>query len=164
MKTIYLARHAEAVPVGTAGVYHDFDRPLTPYGEMLLQRQAQTLAQLAPDLQACYASPLLRTQQTAQLLLAGRDVSISPVDALGASPSLSAMQRLLQQTEATQILLVTHQPFVVSLLSWLLTAEQDLNTAFEPGTLACFQLFQLAPRPAGLLQWLMSAEIMAKLA
>lgn len=164
MKTIYLARHAEAVPVGTAGVYHDFDRPLTAYGEMLLQRQARALVKLAPDLQICYASPLLRTQQTAQLLLAGRDVPLTPVDALGASPSLSAIQRLLEQTAAEQILLVTHQPFVVSLLSWLLTAEQELNTAFEPGTLACFQLFQLAPRPAGLLQWLMPAEMLARLA
>lgn len=164
MKTIYLARHAEAEPVGSAGIYHDFDRPLTAYGETLLQRQAQALKKLAPELHCCYASPLLRTQQTARLLLADRDVAITSVDALGASPSLSAIQRLLHQTEAEQMLLVTHQPFVVSLLSWLLTAEQELNAAFEPGTLACFQLFQLEPRPAGVLQWLMPAEMLAQLA
>lgn len=163
MKTLYLARHAEAAPVGSAGIYHDFDRPLTAYGRGLLQQQAQALRKLAPDLQACYASPLLRTQQTATILVEGRSIPLESADCLGASPSFSTVQQLLLESSAEQILLVTHQPFVVNLLSWLLTGDQDLNTAFEPGTMACLEVYQLHSQPEGQLNWLLPAEMLAAL-
>jgi len=164
MKTVYIARHAEALPVGTAGIYHDFDRPLSPAGLTLLQQQAKAFQQLTPQLEACYASPLLRTQQTAQTLVAPWGLPVEAADCLGAAPDLSAVQQLLHQSPAQSLLLVTHQPFVVQLLSWLLTGERDLNTSFEPGTMTCLRLYQTQPVPDGELLWLMPAEIMAALA
>lgn len=161
MKHIYIARHAEAVPIGMAGIYHDFDRTLTPVGEALLERQALGLQRLAPQMDLCIASPLVRTRQTAAILTAPYACPIETSEALGSHPNLQQVGDLLAATEARQILLVTHQPFVVQLVSWLLTGDDELSCEYSPGTLAALRLFQCEPQPRGELRWLMPPELLA---
>lgn len=161
MKEIYIARHAEAVPIGMAGIYHDFDRTLTPAGEALLERQALGFKRLAPTLQLCIASPLVRTRQTAALLTAPYGCPIETSEALGSHPHLQQVSELLAATDARHILLVTHQPFVVQLVSWLLTGDDEFSCEYSPGTVAALRLYQREPRPRGELLWLLPPEVLA---
>ncbi|HEY9840113.1 MAG: histidine phosphatase family protein [Candidatus Sericytochromatia bacterium] len=164
MKTIYVARHAEAVPVGLAGVYHDFDRYLTDTGIELLERQAKALMHMEPEIQACFSSPLVRARQTATQLVQAYGCEVQSSEALGSTPDLGQVQRLLEATSARTVLLVTHQPFVVQLVSWLLTGDSELSCHFGTASVACLHLHLLSPGPRGELMWLMNSETMAHLA
>ncbi len=163
MKTLYIARHAEAVSVGLPGVYHDFDRYLTSAGLELLERQARALQHIEPQIQACYTSPLVRARQTAEQLAGAYGCPIETHDALGSMPDLRGVQKLLENTDARSVLLVTHQPFVVQLVSWLLTGDSEFATHFDTASMACLRLYTFEPAPRGELQWLMSADLLAQL-
>lgn len=163
MKTLYIARHAEAVSVGLPGVHHDFDRYLSPAGVELLERQARALMHIEPEIQICYTSPLVRARQTAEQLAGAYGCPIESNEALGALPDLRRVQQLLETTSARSVMLVTHQPFVVQLVSWLLTGDSEVATHFGTASLACLRLYTLEPSPRGELQWLMSAEQLAQL-
>ncbi len=162
MKTIYIARHGEAVPIGQGGVYHDFDRFLTETGSAAVSAQAKGFHQLENRLQACFSSPLLRTQQTAEILCKPTNTQIQSLDALGASPDFDKVLSTIFASEAERILLVTHQPFVEHLLSGLLTADHNLSSQFDTGTMACLQMHQLSPDPYGELIWFLPAAVMAQ--
>lgn len=164
MKTIYLARHGEAVSVGHEGVQHDFDRHLSERGRALLQRQAEAFPRLESRIEACYSSPLLRTRQTAEILGRPFGAEVQATEALGSRPAFSEVLKLLEKSSAQTILLVTHQPFVVELCAWLVSGERHFLTTYSTGTVACLRLFQLTPAPRGELVWMMPAEIMASLA
>lgn len=163
MKTIYIARHGEAVPIGQAGVYHDFDRFLSEAGKASLSKQAKGFQILEPQLQACLASPLLRAQQTAELLCQGSGVSVQALEALGASPDFAQVLAAISQSPAERILVVSHQPFVEHLLSGLLIADHSLSAKFETGTIACVEMQHLDPDPFGELLWMMPAAVMAQM-
>lgn len=163
MKTIYIARHAEAVSIGVNGVYSDFDRYLTEAGRAQLARQAKGLKQLEPRLEACFASPLVRARETAEALTSPYGIAVTTHEALGSRPDLAGVKALLAESKASRILLVTHQPFVVQLLSWLLTGDSEVNSHFGTATLACMHLHLLDPAPRGELQWLLPADMLAKL-
>jgi phosphohistidine phosphatase len=163
MKTIYIARHAEAVPVGVEGVYHDFDRYLTRTGLDLIERQARALMHLEPEIQACFSSPLVRARQTAEQLVEAYGCQVQCDEALGSSPDISQVQRLLEATPASSVLLVTHQPFVVQLTSWLLTGDSEVACHFGTAAIACVHQHLLSPIPRGELRWLLPAEIMSQI-
>jgi len=157
MKTLYVARHGEPVHLGAPHAPSDFDRYLTPEGEQKMQQQAQGLQNMGITFEACYASPLVRTQQTAQYLCAPFGTPIHSTDSLGSSPSIAQVQRLLQAETARHILLVTHQPFVVQLTSWLISGRMESSFAYHPGSMACIAVYSLEPTPQGELQWFLPA-------
>lgn len=163
MKTIYIARHAEAVPVGYPKVYSDFDRHLTPAGLALLERQAQALRYIEPEIQACFSSPLVRARQTAEQLAGPYGCPVETHDALGSLPHLEDVGKLLAETQARSVLLVTHQPFVTQLTSWLLTGDSEVACHFGTASVACLRLHLIEPAPRGELQWLLNAEMMARI-
>lgn len=158
MKTLYIARHGEPVHIGAKDAPTDFDRYLTPEGEEKLQQQARGLQKMGVTFEACYASPLVRTQQTAQFLCAPFGTTIQSADCLGSSPSMIQVQRLLAGETARHVLLVTHQPFVVQLTSWLISGRMETSFAYQPGTMACVSVYTLEPFPQGELQWFLPAE------
>lgn len=163
MKTLYIARHAEAVSIGYGGVQHDFDRFLTAEAEELLARQALGLKRLEPGIQACLSSPLLRARQTAEILCKPYGCPIESVDALGSMPQISEVSQLIQASPAHTLLLVTHQPFVVDLVSWLLTGDQELICHYSTATIACLRMHLFEPMPRGELLWLMNSSQLAQL-
>lgn len=163
MKTIYIARHAEAVSIGATGVHHDFDRYLTAQGQARLERQARALARIEPQLQVCFASPLVRARQTAEALVEPYGIPVETQDALGSRPDLQGVKELLAASPADRILLVTHQPFVVQLSSWLLTGDSEVSSQFGTAAIACLKLHLLNPSPRGELIWLMPSEFLAEL-
>jgi phosphohistidine phosphatase len=112
---LWVLRHGEAVPHGSRP--HDSERELTDNGRKEVLRSAEQL--LGQRLTAIYASPYLRAQETAQLV---REV-------LGFEPEIRTVEWLTPDTEpdkvaeqmvaVSDVLLVSHNPLVGNLLSYL---------------------------------------------
>lgn len=164
MKTLYISRHGEAVNIGAPGVFSDFDRHLSEEGQAKIAKQAKGLQRLGAHWDKILTSPLVRARQTAELL--NRDVGapIEFCDALGDSPSLGQIQKILAGLAEKRILLVSHQPFIVQLTAYLLTGRRDVSFNYSTGTMACLQSYQLQDEPRGELAWFMSSETLQTLA
>jgi len=112
---LWVMRHGEAVPHGAR--LHDSERELTDHGREEVLRSAALL--MGQPLTAIYASPYLRAQQTALLVR----------ETLGFEPEIRTVEWLTPDTEpdkvaeqlvsVSNVLLVSHNPLVGHLLSYL---------------------------------------------
>ncbi|CAN7286544.1 MULTISPECIES: phosphohistidine phosphatase SixA [Pseudomonas] len=112
---LWVLRHGEAEPHGSKP--HDSERELTDNGREEVLRAAANL--VGQPLTAIYASPYMRAQQTAHLVK----------DALGFEPEIRTVEWLTpdfdpdrvtdQLKSVTNVLLVSHNPLVGNLLSYL---------------------------------------------
>ncbi|MFY0727728.1 phosphohistidine phosphatase SixA [Pseudomonas sp. NFX15] len=112
---LWVLRHGEAVPHGTRP--HDSERELTDHGRKEVLSSAAHLR--GQSLTAIYASPYLRAQQTAQLVR----------EALAFEPEIRTVEWLTPDTDpdkvaeqlvsVSEVLLVSHNPLVGNLLSYL---------------------------------------------
>ncbi|HEF4762170.1 TPA: phosphohistidine phosphatase SixA [Pseudomonas putida] len=112
---LWVLRHGEAVPHGSTP--HDSERELTANGREEVLRAAANL--VGQPLTAIYASPFMRAQQTAHLVK----------DALGFEPEIRTVEWLTpdvdpdrvtdQLNSVTNVLLVSHNPLVGHLISYL---------------------------------------------
>ena len=111
---LWVLRHGEAVPYGSCP---DSERALTEHGRKeALSSAAQLIGQ---PLTAIYASPYLRAQQTAQIVR----------EALGFEPEIRTVGWLTPESDpdkvadqlvsVSDVLLVSHNPLVGNLLSYL---------------------------------------------
>ncbi|MGE3726978.1 MAG: phosphohistidine phosphatase SixA [Candidatus Sericytochromatia bacterium] len=163
MKTLYISRHGEAVNVGAPGVFSDFERYLSEMGKAKIERQALGLQRLGARWDKILSSPLVRARQTAELLNAPVGAPLEFCDALGDSPSLANVQKILANMSEKRILLVSHQPFIVHLTAYLLSGRRDIAFQYNTGTMACLHSFQLQDEPKGELNWFMSSETLQSL-
>jgi len=112
---LWVLRHGEAEPHGSRP--HDSERELTANGREEVLRAAANL--VGQPLTAIYASPYMRAQQTAQLVR----------EALGFEPEIRIVEWLTPDTDPDKVaeqlvsvseaLLVSHNPLVGNLLSYL---------------------------------------------
>ncbi|WP_433736672.1 phosphohistidine phosphatase SixA [Pseudomonas putida] len=112
---LWVLRHGEAVPHGSTP--HDSERELTANGREEVLRAAANL--VGQPLTAIYASPYMRAQQTAHLVK----------DALGFEPEIRTVEWLTpdfdpdrvtdQLKSVSNVLLVSHNPLVGNLISYL---------------------------------------------
>jgi phosphohistidine phosphatase len=111
---LWVLRHGEAEPHGKRP---DSERALTAHGREEVLRTAAEL--VGEPLTAIYASPYLRAQQTAQLVR----------ESLGFEPEIRTVEWLTPETDpdkvteqlvsVSNVLLVSHNPLVGNLLSYL---------------------------------------------
>ncbi len=71
---LYLVRHGETPWNKLRKVQGHSDIPLNEYGRYLAEQTALGLREV--DFSVAYTSPLIRARQTAEIILAGRDISI----------------------------------------------------------------------------------------
>ncbi|MFJ7285435.1 phosphohistidine phosphatase SixA [Pseudomonas sp. NPDC099000] len=112
---LWVLRHGEAEPHGSKP--HDSERALTEHGRKEVLTSAARL--IGKPLTAIYASPYLRAQETAQLVR----------EALGFEPEIRTVEWLTPDTDpdkvadqlvsVSDVLLVSHNPLVGNLLSYL---------------------------------------------
>ena len=111
---LWVLRHGEAEPYGSRP---DSERELTDHGrEEVLSSAARLMGQ---PLTAIYASPYLRAQQTAQLVreALGFEPEIRTVEWL--TPEVDPDRVAEQLVSVSNVLLVSHNPLVGNLLSYL---------------------------------------------
>jgi phosphohistidine phosphatase len=111
---LWVLRHGEAEPYGTRP---DSERALTDHGRKEVLSSAARL--MGQPLTAIYASPYLRAQQTAQLVreALGFEPEIRTVDWL--TPDTDPDKVAEQLVSVSNVLLVSHNPLVGHLLSYL---------------------------------------------
>jgi phosphohistidine phosphatase len=109
---IYLIRH------GIAAAHQDYTqdeaRSLTNQGRAKTTQVAKRLAAIGLNFDLLYSSPLVRAQQTAQILLQqglSRELqTLLPLAPAGSFPEALATLNTLNLTATTKIALVGHQP------------------------------------------------------
>jgi len=111
---LWVLRHGEAVPHGSK---IDSERELTEHGRNEVLRSAAHL--MGQPLTAIYASPYVRAQQTAQIVreALGFEPEIRTVDWL--TPESDPDKVAEQLVAVSNVLLVSHNPLVGNLLSYL---------------------------------------------
>ena len=159
---LLVIRHGIAVDPDAAA--DDALRELTPEGRKKMERAAQGLRRKLdpPDILA--TSPLLRAQQTAEILAeAFGGVAITTVDELTPSQPPTALGPWLGKHKAHDLVaMVGHEPHLSAVVSWLLTGNDCSLLHFGKGA-ACLLDFSEAVGPgrASLLWFMRSGHLRA---
>lgn len=132
---LYIIRHAEAVPRGTADVNADADRALTEHGHAQTRALSAALRQRGVHLNVLLTSPLLRARQTAQGLLDSWPVprpELRQCDELAPGGKPGKLARSLRKLRKEAVGLVGHMPDLAAHVAWLIgskKAQVDLAKA-----------------------------------
>lgn len=153
---IYLLRHGIAEDASPSGL--DEDRRLTEEGTLKLRSCARALRNLglAPDL--VLASPYVRAQATAQVVLKEwkREGEIRTTEALVPHAAGEEILTEIQKTSAKAVLLVGHEPHLSRLASLLISGTDDLSITMKKSG-CCKLSFIRGPGPGmATLEWLVS--------
>lgn len=135
--TLLVLRHGEAESFVLAGC--DRERRLTDYGCKQVQSSLTELAKQGVVPELILASPYVRAQQSAEYARAAfADAIFQTCPVLTPESDPFALSELLLQQEQKIILLVSHQPFVGTLLSYL-CGEPQGRYPMDTASLACIE-------------------------
>ncbi len=161
---IYIIRHAIA-ELREEWEQRDELRPLTKSGRAKMKRIARGLERIGVKLSHLYSSPLVRAQQTAEVVQKRFKLkSVGETNLLvpEANPE-DLIPFLNEHAEADALALVGHEPQVGALLALLLTGQMLSQLPFKKGGVALLE----APKPivAGrcALHWFMEPRALARL-
>lgn len=138
----------------------DSRRPLTKAGKRKMKEVAVGLREMAENLDVIGASPLLRAQQTAEIVASAYgDLSVSTTEALspGSDPA-SLVHWLGEHASAEFVAIVGHEPHLGMIVTWLMTGGRDSRVEMSKGGAALLD-FPLRVTPgSGTLQWLLTGS------
>lgn len=155
MKLLIL-RHGQAEPHFDEG---DAARQLTEHGRAQVAQICNLRAEALAQVRAIWASPFVRTQQTAAIVSQKLGLPVATQTFLVGEASPQAVLDALQQAEQWPLLLVSHQPLVGSLVNGL-TGSGGAHPHLHPmgtASLACLSSEVWADGCADL-DWLQHAE------
>jgi len=164
---LYLLRHGIAQDVGRDGITRDRDRPLTPRGHRRVQRVAEALKELEPDLDLILSSPLVRARQTAEIVVEvlglERRLEFTPHLAIPADSS-RLIQHLngLRPTPA-RVLLVGHEPHLGELTSLLTTGREGSVVTFRKAGLCRLEVGSLQAGRCATIEWVLPPRLLCRL-
>lgn len=148
---LLILRHGEAEPMTVA----DEARQLTEHGRVQVARICELRAGELERVRAIWASPFVRTRQTAEIVAEalGLPVITEPL-LIGNTPSQQVIDTL-EQAESFPLLLVSHQPLVGKLVNGLCGSgsTHPLGTS----SLACLRA-EVWANGCAELEWLQHAE------
>lgn len=160
--TLYLVRHAEALPVG-GSITRDAERVLSPAGTETAGLMGSVLARLDPAIRTVCTSPFERAVQTATLL-AGRfpqPPAVHPSENLAPAFTPQALlDELLALSRGAPVVAVGHQPDMTNFLSWLIAGAQA-DVAMPTGAVAC--VTTTPDGSAAMLRWLLTPALAREL-
>jgi phosphohistidine phosphatase len=157
-RRIYIVRHAIAEDVSHSG--RDEDRALTVEGRKKMKRAARGLASLGVAPAHLLASPLVRAQQTAEIVVeALPQPRIETCELLAPGVDERALTKLLNASYGgSDVMLVGHEPDLGEILSfWLSGSRGGVETRFKKGATACIASATLPPQGKAVLEWFMTA-------
>jgi len=155
---IYLIRHTEAVDPAQAGDMTDFDRPLTDAGRTQAQQLAKGLPARGAAIERLFVSPLLRTRQTAEPLIAAWGlIGEAVVDSEELAPGgrRRKLAKRLRKEPAASVGLVGHRPDLNRFAAWLI-GGRNAQIAMDKGGVALIRTDgEEVEKGAGELVWLL---------
>jgi phosphohistidine phosphatase len=157
---LYILRHGDAIRDTRL---HDSDRPLSDLGRQQAASVGRFLRGNAQHIEHVLRSPLLRAQQTAEVVL--NELGALPISTTEHLLSSSDPRHILQElTELNKpvVLLIGHEPHLSTTISVLLAGDERNRVMMRPCSLAC--LSNLSPREydKALLLWLIHPEQIAQ--
>jgi phosphohistidine phosphatase len=125
----------------------DDERPLTTDGRAKMKAVVEGLCVILKHIDIIGTSPLVRAEQTAEILSDGfGSVETVTVPALEPSSDLSSMLRFLRSTERLRVVaLVGHEPHLGRMTSWLLTGRDHPFVSPKKGSAMLLE-FEGSPR------------------
>ena len=160
---LYIIRHAWAAERDSSRWPNDELRPLTDEGRERFARVAKQLVRRGVAPQRIATSPLVRCQETAQLLADAlpEQVEIVPLDELRPGRELEGILRWTteQSRQHARIAWVGHSPDVAQLTAGLIGRSDD-QIRFAKGTSAHIKFDGSPTIAGGELQWLATAKIL----
>jgi len=165
MPSIYLLRHAEAVPHKDPRYRHDADRPLTEEGTERMRRAAEGMKSLDLYFDRILTSPFVRARETAQIVaeVLGAKDRLLVEEALASGARWDKVKKALAAGPAKDtetVLLVGHEPDLSRMTGDLIEAPRAA-IVFKKGTLARVAVDAIPPKEPGALAFLLSIDQMA---
>jgi len=158
---IYLIRHTEAVDPAEAGDMTDFDRPLTETGRTQAHQLAKALPMRGAAIERLFVSPLVRTRQTAEPLIAAWSLAGDAViesDELAPGGRRRRLAKRLRKQPAATVGLVGHRPDLNRFAAWLIGSKRA-QIAMDKGGVALIRTEgEEVEKGAGELIWLLPAR------
>lgn len=160
---IYIIRHAIAA-VREEWEQRDELRPLTPTGRAKMKRIARGLKQNGAKFSHLYSSPLVRAQQTAEIIQKRFKLKPAVETSLlvpEANPK-DILPFLNEHADDDALALVGHEPHVSAMLAFLLTGETRAQMPFKKGGIAMLE----TPKPIApgqcTLRWFMEPRALVR--
>jgi phosphohistidine phosphatase SixA len=161
---LYVVRHGSADRHAPGG---DAARALTEVGVREVEGTGRGLAALGVALDALFASPLRRAQETARLLAAQLGGPEAETQELldGGAPAAVLLRELAHWSRGrARIAIVGHQPVLGELVALASAGLGHGGAALAPATVARID-FPGPPRiGSGQLVWLLPADVLARIA
>lgn len=157
---LYLIRHADALALGERGTTSDEERPLSEKGEAQSEAVARALMQRGIMLDKLYTSPLLRTRQTAEILLrvwAKPELILENCNQLAPGGKPRKLSKQLLKSGGDKIGLVGHMPDLGDFAAWLLGTKKAQIDIAKAG-IVHISCGELAGKGLGALEWMVTPE------
>jgi phosphohistidine phosphatase len=154
---LYFVRHGEA------GHHYDtdFERELTNDGKHESSNVGKFCAEMNIHFSHALVSPLIRAKQTAHAVLKKLpEVSLVETDHLTPESDPKNLIELLRSySNDSRILLVTHEPFVSTCISSLISGTESAHVVMKTATIACVETSGAPSRGNGRLRWIVTPQI-----
>ena len=156
---LYLVRHGIASDRMT-GISRDSERPLTEEGKAEMRVVARGLAKLNVKPDVVLASPLVRTRETAEILVEQFGCELKFTDALAPGVTASSVWKsVARYPEANQIMLVGHEPDMGMLVGQLTFAGPEFELPFKKAGVCRVDVADMPPTSPGILKWLLPPKV-----
>lgn len=137
---LLLVRHGEASVKASS----DAQRALTQSGNAAVIRQSQSAILPWHDFTSVWASPYVRAQQTACLLLQHypykkHGLSLQSLDCIMPHGDINDVQNFLLEQQHGGMILVTHQPLISGLIGHFCDADKDSGVPMMPASMALLE-------------------------
>ena len=155
---LYFMRHGEA---GFSAA-RDFDRELTDEGRIMASNAGAFFFRKHLHLTHVLCSPILRARQTAEEFLRHLpSVAVEETEHLTPDSDPRNLLTLLRSFSIdSRLLLVTHEPFVSTCISDIISGGEQSSIIMRPGTVACIDTNGIPARGNGRLHWLLPPSVL----
>jgi phosphohistidine phosphatase len=168
MASIYLLRHAEAVPHKDPRYRTDADRPLTESGAARMRGAAEGMKRLGLKFDWILTSPFVRAMETARIVAEVLDEPdrLRVEESLASGARWDRVKKAITAGDARRaesILLAGHEPDLSRMAADLIQAGRA-SLVMKKGSLACVAVDGIPPKEPGSLTFLMSIDHLATIA
>ena len=143
----------------------DEERPLTGPGRDKMDRAAQGLRTIVPNLSLVATSPLTRAMETAQIVAEAYEMNVgATTDKLNPDALLPEFVEWLgKHGDEEVVAAVGHEPHLGTLVTWLLTGHEEPKLAFRKGGAAMLEFHAKPRKGGGVLLWFAGPKILRRL-
>ena len=164
---LYIMRHGIAAERSASTVMDDAKRPLTSDGKQKMREIAAGLVRAGLEVDWIVSSPLVRAEETAQIL----EEALAPQPPLDSCEALSPggdpealIAFLAKHSDRRRVLVVGHEPDLGELAARLIGAGRNANMPLKKGGCCLVTFSEFPPKAPGRLVWWLPPRVMRKLA